>query len=298
MPRKFISTYLAFISVLGSLTMISFSPPASTSDHADTHSLRDHGRHDARIGDFYVFKAGDDRLVLALTLVGAASQEELADFHFFDDVTYRFHIDRNPPLGDTRSITEPEAIAADVIIAVQFKAEGAQLLYSVSGLHQSAGHGLRLFSGLRDDPFIRDGLEGTNVAAIVVELPLDNVTGAGDDSSVLAWSTVDVEGVAERPTGQDELGAHPYRSQMPETEVLNFYSPAMHAYILRAMGMEDTTPDVLVYDTSLPASYPNGRALIDDVVDSPLTPVSGRGSNPSANDVPFLDDFPYLSPPH
>ena len=60
-------------------------------------------------------------------------------------------------------------------------------------------------------------------------------------------------------------------------------------------------PDILSYDTRLPASFPhNGRTLTDDVVDvflSVLTNgrVTGDKVGPHGD---LLEEFPYLGPPH
>ena len=84
-------------------------------------------------------------------------------------------------------------------------------------------------------------------------------------------------------------------------------------------------PDTLTIDTAAPAGFPNGRKLSDPVIDitlavvllkldsatgcagGPCTPgtlvglAGGMGLNPVKNDVAdgvFLDEFPYLHPPH
>lgn len=69
-------------------------------------------------------------------------------------------------------------------------------------------------------------------------------------------------------------------------------------------------PDTIKYDPSLPAAYPNGRTLEDQVVDitlaavlvdlavHPLTVLADLPLNPPENDVPFEDEFPFLAPPH
>ena len=61
------------------------------------------------------------------------------------------------------------------------------------------------------------------------------------------------------------------------------------------------------------AGFPNGRRVGDDVTDialrvmagaTPLTPAFNTGTNAqltdgvNANDVPYLDDFPFLGTPH
>jgi hypothetical protein len=69
-------------------------------------------------------------------------------------------------------------------------------------------------------------------------------------------------------------------------------------------------PDTIKYDPSMPTSYPNGRALEDQVVDITLAAVlldlgthglrtfADLPLNPPANDVPFKSSFPFLAPPH
>ena len=60
------------------------------------------------------------------------------------------------------------------------------------------------------------------------------------------------------------------------------------------------TPDVIIFNTSLPAAFPNGRELTDDVVDlvgDTRVLATDGPPFPKKNDVPFLDVFPYLAPP-
>ncbi|MBI3743209.1 MAG: DUF4331 domain-containing protein [Chloroflexi bacterium] len=67
-------------------------------------------------------------------------------------------------------------------------------------------------------------------------------------------------------------------------------------------------PDVVTIDFSKPVQFPNGRRLQDDVIDAALGLVLNRGNvlgggpgvsdGVNANDVAFLNTFPYLAPPH
>lgn len=77
-------------------------------------------------------------------------------------------------------------------------------------------------------------------------------------------------------------------------------------------------PDVLRVNPDAPAGFPNGRMLADPIIDVTLavalldlTSTDGCGGeactaltlasvplNPPENDVPFLDMFPYVGPPH
>lgn len=58
--------------------------------------------------------------------------------------------------------------------------------------------------------------------------------------------------------------------------------------------------EVLRYNTSMPAAWPNGRNVGDDVVDTALSAVGGTAltDGANANDLPYLDSFPYLATPH
>jgi hypothetical protein len=61
-------------------------------------------------------------------------------------------------------------------------------------------------------------------------------------------------------------------------------------------------PDLLTFDTSSSAGFLNGRQLADDVIDAELTLLTGSstpvGDGVDANDVPFLNVFPYLAAAH
>ena len=68
-------------------------------------------------------------------------------------------------------------------------------------------------------------------------------------------------------------------------------------------------PDTLTLNLAAASGFPNGRRLVDPVIDITLAvifldlSVNGPGTlaalplNPRANDVPFRDAFPYLAPP-
>jgi hypothetical protein len=67
-------------------------------------------------------------------------------------------------------------------------------------------------------------------------------------------------------------------------------------------------PDTIRIDRTDPAGFPNGRLLADPVMDvtlalvlvvpAELLALAGLPLNPPANDVAFLNFFPYLAPPN
>ncbi|MCW2731533.1 MAG: hypothetical protein JWR13_2349 [Mycobacterium sp.] len=67
-----------------------------------------------------------------------------------------------------------------------------------------------------------------------------------------------------------------------------------------AIDEEGTLPDMLTFDPSKPAKYPNGRVLTDDVIDYRLSFLS-KGDIPPSGLRPHtdtLEQFPYLGTPH
>lgn len=76
----------------------------------------------------------------------------------------------------------------------------------------------------------------------------------------------------------------------------NFDTPAENVGILASVAV----PDTLKVDLSQPAGFPNGRLPQDDVVDTLLQLILGNPEatdGVDANDVPFLETFPFLAPP-
>ena len=144
------------------------------------------------------------------------------------------------------------------------------------------------FAGLRDDPFIRGPRIGRNIAALVISTNLNRVVRG--HRPLLLWATSSISG---RPEPFQDLAGRSLRSMFVENDFMNTEPPRDH------WRLHGVVPDVMIYDTSFPASFPNGRELADDVVD--LVGHAGTLANdapfPSANDVPFLADFPYLAPP-
>ena len=69
---------------------------------------------------------------------------------------------------------------------------------------------------------------------------------------------------------------------------------------IEAIDSEGTLPDMLSFDPSKPAAYPNGRVFTDDVINYRLAFLS-KGDIPPTGLSPHtdtLDHFPYLGPPH
>jgi hypothetical protein len=258
--------------------------------------LKSIGRTDAQITDFYAFVRGDN-LVLALC-TDPAIPPGVTEYLYPSDLTLEFCIDHHSKVrfddqadllqfGGT--IVKPQNVVADCRLQITFDDDGAPSL-KTTGIAQKHCHNAALFAGLRDDPFIRKPRAGRNVAAVVIELPLNAVSKT--DAPLLIWATTSVPDV-NGPIG--DHGGRALRSMF--IDPANVLSPQQQ-YL--QMGM---VPDVLILDRRFPSCFPNGRIPTDDVidlvVDIPGGTLPGEGPEfPTQNDVPFLAGFPYLALPH
>jgi len=275
--------------------LIGTAAVARAADHGDTPFLQATGRHDARLTDFFAF-VRNGNLVLAVCL-DPTIPPDVTNYLFASDLTIKIFIDRDSlvtfrnandlaTFGGT--IVSPGSIQEDIVFEVTFDQQGSPVLVT-QGLSPSAQQQVSLFTGLRDDPFIRGPRLGRNIAAIVLQLPLAEVRSGQD--TILAWATSKVDGL----TGPfQDMAGRALRSQFPENDQMNMLHPRDHFNVL------GVTPDVIIFDTLRPAGFPNGLELNDDVLDlvGDPRPLSNDDPFPTQNDLPFLNQMPYLASPH
>jgi hypothetical protein len=189
---------------------------------------------------------------------------------------------------------------------------------------------VRVFAGLRSDPFFAD-VEGAlhgfvwtghddfldnNVDSIVLEVP-NGMLGA---PIIGVWASISrrSNGVLEQmdrggnptinpfinPDGEKNL----FNSRQPADDVTN-YLEAWSAILQNAGGYTpdqaraaalQVLPDILHFDRSQPATYPNGRVPTDDVYSLRFAwltngKVPPSGLQPHGN---LLTQFPYLGAPN
>jgi Domain of unknown function (DUF4331) len=189
---------------------------------------------------------------------------------------------------------------------------------------------VKLFAGVRSDPFFADAegaLHGfqwtgqdtfanTNVLCIAVEVP-DDVLGGSPDIGTWATTSLRTDG---RLTQMDR-GGHPtinpfvnpdakkdeYNTRDPVDDLANYLVP--WSDVLEQMGgyspaeakaaARTVLPDILHYDRSQPARYPNGRSLTDDVYSDRFAWLTHGRAGPDGL-RPHADlqaKFPYLGTP-
>ena len=189
-----------------------------------------------------------------------------------------------------------------------------------------------LAAGLRSDPFFadvegalhgfkwtgHDDFAGNNVDSIVLEVPSD-MLGSGPVIGV--WASISrrrADGTLEQmdrggnptinpfinPDGEKNL----FNTRQPADDVANYLEP--WSKILenaggyppgqaRAAAMQ-VLPDILHYDRTRPATYPNGRVMTDDVYSIRFAWLS-NGKIPPSGLTPhddLLSRLPYLGPPN
>jgi hypothetical protein len=189
----------------------------------------------------------------------------------------------------------------------------------------------RLFTGVRSDPFFADvegylhGFEftgddlfsGKNVLAIVLEVPNDML---GDDPCIGVWAEASVrrDGVlvqvdrggqpSTTPFLNIEEAKAAYNAGHPVDDLVTYLTPwTERLQELGGYSMDDATaavrrvlPDILRFDRTRPAIYPNGRNLTDDVFDTRMAFLS-QGKYISDGVGPhddLLAEFPYLGVPN
>jgi Domain of unknown function (DUF4331) len=189
---------------------------------------------------------------------------------------------------------------------------------------------IRLFAGARSEPFFADvegalhGFEwtghddfaGNDVLSIALEVP-DDMLGA--DPLIGIWASISRrrDGNLEQmdrggnptinpfinPDGEKDL----YNSRQPADDVANYLGPWSKLLENGGYAAEEARqaaltvlPDILRYDRTKPASYPNGRKPTDDVYSMRFAWLS-HGKVPPTGLKPhddLLNEFPYLGLPH
>jgi Domain of unknown function (DUF4331) len=189
---------------------------------------------------------------------------------------------------------------------------------------------VRLSAGLRSDPFFadvegalhgfawtgHDDFAGNNVDSIALEVPGD-MFGPGPVIGVWASISRRQDGILRQmdrggnptinpfinPDGEKNL----FNARQPADDVANYLGPwskilenagGYSPQEARAAALQ-VLPDILHYDRTKPATYPNGRVLTDDVYSIRFAWLS-NGKIPPSGLKPhddLLARFPYLGPP-
>ena len=179
------------------------------------------------------------------------------------------------------------------------------------------------FTDLKDvHPFPwtgNDTLAAYNAFGIVLELPTSELgpnpsLGIWGRASVRSNGKLDHVDRAGHPTIASFFNTDETKEEYNASEPVNDRDRWLNQFVhlmghtgnytreeaIAAIDAEGTLPDMLSFDPSKPAKYPNGRVFTDDVIDYRLAFLS-KGDIPPSGLSPHtdtLDEFPYLGTPH
>jgi hypothetical protein len=269
----------------------------------------------------------------ASTFNSAASYELKIDTNGDAQAEIGFHVLFSPPANAEQTATVYRASGAaaqstgavgDVILRDAPVAFDSRVPITAAGEY-------RFYAGLRSDPWFadvagvfnnfqftgQDTFAGKNVFGIVLEVPNHAL---GPHSPIGVWART-VAPVHDELAQVDQVG------RPLVTAVFNPAAEDQHTFVytpptqqralflpkfvitLQSSGYSEAEatrlalqllPDILPYDYSRMAGYPNGRTLTDDLLDVMLAlitngKVTGDLVGPHTD---LLDDFPYLGSPH
>jgi Domain of unknown function (DUF4331) len=191
---------------------------------------------------------------------------------------------------------------------------------------------VKAFAGRRDDPFFFDlagflGLNGRsfcdghqtdffagrNVSAIVLELPTSMLAADSAHPKIGVWASTNADATqidrVGRPAINTVFNHGPDKNRFNAGNPVNDWRDFGASFVntLTTLGAADPNglahfllPDILTYDTSKPAGFPNGRTLSDDVIDTELNLITNGKLTTDCvgNDSTFSNNFPYLGSPN
>jgi hypothetical protein len=303
--------------------------PAAASDHADPLHLTD---PNSNITGLFIFPQGDEYILIfnvRKSLVGPKPYQLTPyDYVIHFDLTTPVHFDNEEDrkrYGGT--VVTPDNIHDDATITVQLNDDTTLKSINYVGL-KDTDH-IRVYTGVRDDPFIFPRFFGVNVISMVVGIPKDAFPDGQRD--FIIWGTTSKNGKML------DLVGRAVRSQLPRFPFLNTAPPSQHLKLLMKekkfwddlcnflngnkewwsqaiaglleftlqIRKYDLAPDVMIYTNRFPAGFPNGRLLTDDVnaivctsgdcLLQELSFIEGDWPRATVNDKPFPADWPYLA---
>ena len=312
------------------LALLLIPAAVNSSDHADPINLE---VLESGLTDLFAFPDGDQMIVILNTRRALTTpppyQLEPFEFAIYMDLHTKVTLDNVEERARYGgSIANPEGIKEDVVIKIRLKSDAALNSVKYEGLQNTDR--IKLFTGVRDDPFIFPRFFKRNCIVMVLSIPFSSFPK--DQRDWLLWGTSRrlKDGLQIDHVGRSN------RSQQGRFDFLNTLHPSRHVAAIKGdnqkrMRIEKTLmeylpplvnafqplfkirpydefADVMIYTNQYPIGFPNGRKLTDDVaaltceqgdcalvegayIDSPQYPRA------TVNDKPFLKEFPYLAEP-
>jgi hypothetical protein len=266
--------------------LLALCPLLSASDHADPIDPFDLEPEEGGITDLFASPSPDGKdLVLILCVRRALTDQDTVRLRGYE---YRINMDLRRSISFENEeylaryggeIEHPDEIEETAWLTITFPkgVDHAELKAS----HLENPDAIRIWSGIRDDPFIFPAFFKTNVVAMVVHVPFSSFPP--NQQNWILWATSSKDGKQIDHVGRS------LRTQNPRFELLNKLHPSKHVQalievderpslvrdVLLRLQLDqlvayrdgwDRVPDVMIYRKSEGvAKFPNGRWLEDDV---------------------------------
>lgn len=318
--------------------------PALGADHRDSPATQANAAAD--INDVYAWTTARGDLVLAMTVNPLTGPADTGRIALQPGTVYEIKLDTggDPAPEASLKVTAPTAGPGQDIM-IRFGQGVDAVTDDVSGAVTGTGKasvlagvntittrdGTKVYVGPRDDPFFfdlagfnaglkftgADTFKGTNVTAIVFEIPKAVVASFAPGGKLGIWATTSRRDTLGNWQQIDRMGRPAINTVFipkEQKDAFNTNTPDRDATIfkdevlatLKALNGNEKLadallPDVLTIDVNAPVKYLNGRGLADDVIDISLQAITGSptiGDGVNANDRPFSTTFPYLAAPN
>jgi hypothetical protein len=302
---------------------------AEASDHADPMVLKE---PDANITGLFFFPHGDQMIVIfnVRRALRAPKPYNLSPY------SYVVHMDLHPEVSFASeedrlryggTLLQPEGLQSEVTLTFQLNDDTTLKSKKFEGLANPES--IRVFTGVRDDPFIFPRFFQKNVISMALSIPMSSFPPGQQDWAL--WGSVYRDGQQIDHVGRSS------RTQLGRFDALNTLPPTGHVQEIRKLLKEttglfnflnkytqtaqfagliqyvkqvrkyDLVADVMLYSNRFPPGYPNGRQLPDDIVGltcaqgdcvlQEIAFIEGAWPRQTVNDKPFLPDFPFLAEP-
>jgi hypothetical protein len=175
-------------SIVLGLALLLLPSALKSSDHADPVNLE---VLESGITDLFAFPDGDQMIVMLNTrrALTTAPPYQLEPFEFaiYMDLHSGVTIDNAEERARYGgSITNPEGIKEDVTIKIRLKSDATLNSVKYEGLENTEA--IKLFTGVRDDPFIFPRFFKRNTIAMVLSIPFSSFPNK-DQKDWILWGT-------------------------------------------------------------------------------------------------------------
>ena len=272
------------------LLAAALSTSSQASDHADPMWLPE-DEQEANITGLFFFPA-DDQMIVILDVRRALTGAPPYNLEPFE---YNINMDFHTPVAFDSAedvaryggtIKKPEGISPDVTIKFRLNNDTTVKEQTFKGLKNTAQ--IKVYTGVRDDPFIFPKFFKRNVIAMALSIPKSSFPEHAQ--SWLLWATTN------RVAGGEQIDhvGRSNRTQLGRFEFLNTLPPSEHVAAIKTARESrkqvqdflnqaapplanlnqlsgflvrdyDLAPDVMIYTNTRPPGFPNGRRLEDDV---------------------------------